>query len=98
MNNYIRPMRLSEIRGTPIQGIISRRIFSHTVALFPTDSASLLFDLGSGSGTLATYRRLKGIATTSHVAAQFHNLGYVVVPYAPKEGHKNTWDLKRVPF
>ncbi len=93
----IRPMALAEIRDTPIQKLISKRINEHTIVLFPTDEKSL-FDKGSGSGTLCVYKGLKGILTAAHVAMYFQSLAFIVVPYALRSGTKDIWDLKKISF
>lgn len=97
MESYTRPMILAEIRGTPIQNLISKKVFKHTTALFSTDDQSL-FEQGSGSGTLATYKGLKGILTAAHVAAHFQHLSYLVLPYSLRDGSKDTWLIKKVPY
>ena len=97
MTSYIRPMLLAEIRGTPIQNLISKTVFKHTTVLFPTDDQSL-FEQGSGSGTLTVYKGLKGILTAAHVAANFQHLPHLFLPYSLLNGTKDTWLIKRVPY
>jgi hypothetical protein len=79
----IKQVTLGSLRNTNFTQIISKALEPHSVVIFyaPNDPSG-----AGGSGTLVTYKGIKGILTASHAISPFSNKRTIFLPCILREG------------
>lgn len=85
-------MILGELRHTTAPELIRQTVEPCSVPIFTDEHGS------GGSGTLVTYKGLKGILTASHVIASISNKKSIFLPCLLRKGTNDIWDLAEIPF